>query len=212
MSELLLVNPRKRRAAAKRKTAKRRVRRAAPRRSPVVVMANPSPRRRRSRLSTLRTKVRSVRRKYKRNPFPSLSTSGIAAMAKGAALGAVGAIAVDVVFGQVQSYLPASMQSPVDATGALNPLYFVAKGAAAVVLGKLGAKVTKHATTMAEGSLTVSAYEALRSFVPSSLTLGYVAPAMQVGRRPAAARPAMGQYLSGYKAPVNNKYMGEYVS
>ncbi len=210
--ELLLVNPRKRRAkrttarrTARKTTAKRRTRRAP------VVMANPAPRRRR-RLSALKTRAKRAIRKYRRNPAPRLSFNAITNMAKDAALGAAGALAVDVAFGYAKGYLPANMQSPVNADGSINPLYFAAKGGLAVLAGVLGSKVTKHAGHMAAGSLTVSAYEVMRSFVPMSVNLGgmgYQSPARIAGRR--APRPAVGAYVSGYKPPVGNA-MGAYVS
>jgi hypothetical protein len=218
--ELLLINPRKRKAAKKaapRRAKRRTVKRAAP----VVVMANPKRRSaRKSRMSHLKTSVKRAGRKYKRNPIAKLSMAGIGGMAKNAALGAAGAIAVDVGFGYVKNMLPVSMQTPTDGAGAMNPLYFVAKGAVAVAAGMLGSKVTKHASTMAAGSLTISAYEILRSFIPTTVTLGYMNPAQMASRR-MAPKPAqdMARYVSGpgskmngYSAPVNSLYMGEFVS
>ena len=213
--QLLLVNPRKRRAkrttarrTARKTTTKRRTRRAP------VVMANPAPRRRRSRLSALRTRAKRAVRKYRRNPAPRLSLNAITNMAKDAALGAAGALVVDVAFGYAKGYLPASMQSPVNADGSINPMYFAAKGGLAVLAGVLGSKVTKHAGHMAAGSLTVSAYEVMRSFVPMSVNLGgvgYVSPARIAGQR-RTARPAMSQYVSGYKPPVSSEGLTQYVS
>jgi hypothetical protein len=213
--ELLLINPRKRKTKTKRTAPKRRRRVAAKRRAPVVVMSNPAPRRRRSRLSAVRTKVKRASRKYRRNPAPRLSINAITGMAKNAAIGAAGALAVDVAFGYAKGMLPASMQSPLGADGSVNPLYFAAKGGLAVLVGVLGSKVTKHAADMAAGSLTVSAYEVMRSFVPVSVNLGgYSSPARIAG--PRRAVPRLNQYVSGasaggYKPPVSAG-MGEYVS
>lgn len=214
--QLLLINPTKRKA--KRATAKRRVKRkaASTRRSaPVVVMANPSPRRRGRRLSALRTKVKRASRKYRRNPSPRLSLNSITGMAKDAAIGAAGALAVDVAFGYGKTVLPASMQSPINADGSINPMYYAAKGALAVLVGVLGTKVTKQASHMAAGSLTVSAYELMRSFVPISVNLGnYTSAAPLAGNRRAVPPPRlrnMSQYVSGYTPPVNTE-MGMYVS
>lgn len=223
--ELLLINPRKRktktkarRAAPKSsgKPARRRTRRAAP----VVVMTNPSPRHRRSRLAAARTRVRAVRRKYRRNPIaPGLSFNGILGMAKDAAIGAGGALAVDIAFGYVKGMLPANMQTPVATGGGLNPLYYVAKGGLAVAIGAFGRKLTKHAPALAAGSLTVQAYEVMRSMVPMSINLGYASAGRVVGAprvNRQTGRVAMNQYVSGlpggYRPPVNELYMGEYVS
>jgi hypothetical protein len=219
--ELLLINPRKRKTKTKRaapRRARAKSRTSARRKAPVIVMANPSPRRRRSRLGALRTKAKRVGRRYKRNPISKLSFSNISSMAKHAALGASGALAVDLAFGYVKPYLPASMQSPIDAAGGMNPMYFLAKGGVAVVAGVLGQKVTKHAGDMAAGSLTVSAYEMLRTFVPASMQLGaYMNPAAMAGRRnaPPQLRQGMQRFVSGqtpgmgrYDAPVNTLYQG----
>jgi len=215
--QLLLINPKKRKA--KRTATKRRVKRKATshrRSAPGVVMANPSPRRKR-RLSALRTKVKRASRKYRRNPAPRLSLNSITGMAKDAAIGAAGALAVDVAFGYAKGILPASMQAPINADGSLNPLYYAAKGGLAVLVGVLGAKVTKQAGHMAAGSLTVSAYELMRSLVPMSVNLGnYTNAAPLAGSRRTTQRIApgmrsMGQYVSGYKPPVGAE-MSQYVS
>lgn len=221
--ELLLINPRKRKA--KRTTTRRKARkhttRSRRRSAPVVVMANPSPRRRRSRLSALRSKVRHVRRKYRRNPLPRFSLGAITTMAKGAAVGAAGAVAVDVLYGYAKSMLPASMQSPTDGAG-INPMYFLGKGALAVAVGVLGRKLTSHAAAMAEGSLTVQAYQLMSAMMPASIAMGYASPARvmrgapRVGQfvsefvsgRPAPAVTGMPGLGGRYDAPVNQVYMG----
>ncbi len=207
--QLLLINPKKRtRKAAPKAKAKRR--RAKP-----ALMSNPVKRRRR-RLGAIRTKAKRAMRKYKRNPSLRLSMTTVTNMGKTAVIGAVGAIAVDALFGQVKGFLPASMQTATDAGGGLNPLYFLAKGSLAVLGGVFGAKLTKHAGTMAEGSLTVSAYEVMRSFVPASVNLGYANPA-QLAQRGAPRPASIGKFMSGvgagsYSPPVDRKYMGEFVS
>ncbi|HJW55871.1 MAG TPA: hypothetical protein VJ577_11405 [Burkholderiaceae bacterium] len=216
--ELLLINPRKRKTARKSATRKTKTKRHAKRRSSsVVVMANPAPRRRRSRLSALRTKVKRASRKYRRNPAPKLSINSITAMAKDAAIGAAGALAVDVAFGYAKTALPASMQEPTATDGSINPMYFAAKGGLAVLVGVLGAKLTKHAGHMAAGSLTVSAYEVMRTFVPLTVALGgYRGPRVAAPRRQASRVNGMGQYVSGarsgYTPPSARPYLGEFVS
>jgi len=214
--ELLLINPRKRtrRAKAKR-AAPRRTKRRAKARAPIV-FSNPSPRRRRSRLSAIRTKARRVGRKYRRNPIGKVSLNGLTGMLKTAAIGAAGALAVDVAYGYAKGYLPASMQQPTDATGSLNPLYFAGKIGLAVVAGMVGGKVTKHASAMAAGSLMVTAYEVGRSLMPASIALGYINPAQLANRR-MAPRQQMNRYVSGprmagYRPPSDQLYMGQYVS
>lgn len=217
--ELLLINPRKRKTKAKRAAPRRAKKRTTRRAAPVIVMANPKRRSRRGRIASLRTSVKRASRKYRRNPIGGkvrFSMNSIIAMTKGAAIGAAGALAVDLAFSYAKGYLPASMQSPTDATGAINPMYFAAKGAVAVGVGVLGGKVTKHATAMAAGSLTVSLYEVMRSMVPASVQLGYINPAMLANRR--MAPKGVGRFVSGaprmagYNPPVGTPYMGQFVS
>lgn len=216
--ELLLINPRKRRKA--RATApKRAAKRATSRRKKTMqhmtaYHQNPAPRRRR-RLSAIKSSVKKVRR-YSRNPISKFSISSITGMAKNAAVGAAGALAVDALFGYAKTMLPASMQSPISDSGGVNPMYYLAKGGLAVAVGVLGSKITKEAGNLAAGSLTISTYEIFRSFIPVSIPLGYVNPAQLANRR--MRPPQMNKFvsggpsMSGYTAPVNKPYMGEFVS
>lgn len=206
MSHLLLINPRPRKgsAAAKAKMARlRSMKKSSPKKrrraTTVVVRANPAPRRaRRARVHAVAR--HSPKRRYKRNPIRGLSMGSISAMAKGAAIGAGGALVTDLAFGYGKSFLPVSMQTPVNlSTGAMNPMYFLAKAGVAIALGLLGKKVTKHAGTMAEGALTVNAYEVIKSMVPASVSLGnYSSPSAP---RLSASRSTTRPSLKAYSAP-----------
>lgn len=149
---LLLLNPsrRKRRKSTKRRTAAQR---AATRK---LVALN----RRRSRKSSVTTfKVNTMKRRsrrYRRNPSArgrglSLSTAGAMSIVKPAAVGAVGALSVNLIMNQLGSSLPATLTD-----GKMN---YVTRAAVAMLLGVFGGKVPglrPYARSMAQGSLTVT--------------------------------------------------------
>lgn len=220
----LLLNPRKRsrkarksrkhrtaaqRAATRRMIAANRSRRGGGRRRAVVVHANP---------------VRRSRRRYRRNPvggsrarrhYNAIRSSGAFNMLKSGAMMGVGAVAVDLLFGQLARFLPASMAVPQNADGSTNWLYFATKAAIAVGVGAYGRKVipAKYAEAAAIGSLSILAYSIARSMVPSSLAMGaYVNPARVVNQQrlngmraylptsSAAARPMVGPRIRAASA------------
>lgn len=194
---MLLLNPRRRRKARKAKrsrrsrrpmTAKqlkffgpRKARRS--RRRTITMHANPAPRRsRRSR----RRSLGAVTRRFRRNPISGTtiraSMGSITRSIGNAAVGAAGAVAVDVAMGQAGRFLPASVMARYNAAGGINPMYYVAKGGLALAVGILGAKFLPGkmkgiAAKAAEGSLTVQGYEVLRAMVPASVMLGFYSPA-----------------------------------
>ncbi len=204
MSQVLLVgNPikRKRKTAAKRKSTRKASpaqlrarakfaamararagktkRRASPKRksrtSTAVTRSNPIVAKRRS--PKRRTHV--AKRRTRRNP---ISGRGITAMLvpalKQAGLGAAGAIGVDVAFGFVQSYLPAGVQSPTDATGGVNYAYYAAKGAAAFAIAMGVRKLVggNKAAHVLNGSLTVTLHDMAKGL------MGTYAPSMTMGQ------------------------------
>ena len=158
MSSALFSNPRRRR------------------RNPSL-FANPVGRRhRRRRNPSLFANPVGRRHRRRRNPIHLGGMgSGIGAMLKEAAIGGAGALAVDVIMGYVQPYLPASM---LPVAGQPVGLYQVAKAGITVALGKGLSRHTKGLSQkMAVASLTVQMHEILKSFVPSTMTLGYNSPA-----------------------------------
>lgn len=141
MSEILLVNPRRRRRATKKRVArkrpaKRRVRRVARKANPV---------RRRRRASVRRVSRRATRGR-RRNPIVSANT--VKGQLKTATTGALGALGLDMAL----AYLPL----PASIIG--GTIGKVTKAAAAIGLGivanKLGVSAA-NANRMAEGALTV---------------------------------------------------------
>jgi hypothetical protein len=89
-----------------------------------------------------------------------------------AAMGASGALVLDVVYGYLNPYLPVTLQS--------GWMQVLVKGAAAVGLGMVGMRVLgrERGKVLMLGALTVTAYSALRSAVagagiPGLSGLGY---------------------------------------
>ena len=145
MSQLMLVNPRKRRT--KRKTARKTV----------------AVRRRRSNPVTKLTR----RTKYRRNPIPKMG--GVVNTLKDGAIGAVGAVASEIVLSKLP--LPAQM-----ATGngrvAASALVSIGIGMAVAKFGKN--KALGH--TMAKGGVTVALHSIIRgaaSNIPGVGLSGY---------------------------------------
>lgn len=220
MQQLLLVNPRKRRAAGRRKprsaaqkAATRRMLSAnRSRRGPkrhsrsrsASYATNPAPRRRRARSLVARHTKRHTRRR--RNPIGlgSFKLGSITSLLKSAALGAGGAIAVDVAYGYANSYLPDMVKSPMSVDGSPNYAYYAAKGAAAVGIGMLLKRVVgaSKAGRMVEGSLTVTLHDLAKVIVASNMSsvkLGYAGAGRNAGTLPQAQRQlkGTGAYVSG---------------
>jgi hypothetical protein len=177
MSQLLLLNPRKRRRKLTAKQAKyfgkrkRRARRVSvrvsrPRRSrrSAVIRVHANPRRR----SRRRLSINPRRRGYRSNPMPRLSVRGIGGQVQSAAVGAVGATVVDIAMGYAGPMLPAALVGP--------NIYPVVKGAAAILIGAAAqaAGLGRWAGRLTEGSLTVTLHGLIRSFLPAGVALGYI--------------------------------------
>lgn len=228
--EMLLMNPRRRRRKAKARRAgsrrrrkmsalqlkyfgkrrrsgsssRRRARRHSSarrgKRSIVIMNANPSRRRSRRRSS-----VRSLRRRYRRNPISSgalrLSLASVLDVAKRAAVGGAGAVLTDIAYAQALSLAPDNVKAAIGSrysdTGGANFMYYGAKLGLAVAIGVAGAKflpgsLKRHAAQATEGALTVGAYEIIRLMMPASVALAAY-----------TARPSMGRLgRLGYMNPA----------
>lgn len=206
MAEMLLINPRRRRASPKRRTsAKRRRSSVRRRRNPIALVSrasrgtrlrNPIARRgrRRNPIANLR-----IGRRRRRNPISlgGLKSSTLLALFKEAAIGGAGAILMDVIQGQVNGFLPASFQTSKTTVGIGDAV----KAGLTAVLGTVANKATKGLSmSMARGALAVQAYEILSAYVPSTLTLGYGSPAKIVNgsQRVGPTRAGM---LQAYQRP-----------
>lgn len=205
MAQLMLINP-ARRPSKRRKS--RTGRKASPaqlralakaRRARAGLSANPSPRRRRRH--SLRAVARHTRRRARRNP---IGMGGVMGMLGGAMWGAGGAVAVNYAYNMLP--LPATMKTGMMGTAS--------KFGLAIALGMIGKTfLGRNAGKMAEGAMTVAAYEAMQTMLPVSAGgssvagLGYMSPGMVAGGNvlPNMSVPnfaGMGEYVSG---------MGEYV-
>ena len=211
----IAANPRRRRKVGGRKTrsaAQRAATRkmlAANRSRRSGVSANPRRRRRvvhhrairRNPVAKRRTSRRAARRSSGRMSMGGMK-AGAFALLKAGAIGAGGALTVDVAMGFLNGYLPATMNTKLNADGTVNYLNYAVKGALAVSLAHFGKRMVSAETAnrMATGSFTVMAYEILRPMVvnvmPATMSLGWFSP----GR---VMRPGVGNYqnkLGNYQA------------
>jgi hypothetical protein len=145
MAELMLVNPRRRRKGrkAKAKTGRRSL----------VARAS----------SGVRTKLRSIRRRYRSNPIGGRASSALDQFKTGA-IGAAGALAVDIAIQRLP--LPDSLK-----TGQLAP---IVKGFIGIGIGMAVAKFGKNrelGKKLAQGAVTVSLYNAGKEMLKGPLGL-----------------------------------------
>lgn len=184
MSNLLLVGNPARRRAKKRNPAKRaaspaqkRARAAFARAAKARSRSNPAKRRATAKHRTHRARRNPIAsrrpRRARRNPISAgLNLRSITAQLKSAAVGAGGAVGVDVLFGMVSGYLPASLATPVDTqNGGVNYGYYATKAATAIGAGLLLRRFLKHnAGRIVEGSLTVTMHDMAKQFLANNAT------------------------------------------
>jgi hypothetical protein len=210
MQELLLVNPRRRkrragtrrRRGARRMTAKqlkyfgprsnprRRRRRSGGRRRhmSVGVARNPIRRHRRRRSYGLRRNPSSIRR------FSPRSFMNDTLMPS--AIGAMGALGVDIAMVYAAPYLPAMLTTGFGAS--------IARLGGAVGVGMLASKTMgkRYGDQVTAGAVTVTLYSLIKSqivsmgLVPGLSGMGWISPAWQVG----TGMHGMGTYVEGMSA------------
>lgn len=191
MAELLLINPRRRRRAARATSKRRTVRR---RRNPIATKSTASPARRMMALKRNPIGIRRVSRR-RRNPI-TLNGNVIMNEIKAAAIGGAGAVAMDVLMGYANAYLPANLQRTPGAIG----LGDAVKVALTIAAGQLLSKPTRGLSQkMAIGALTCQARDMLASFVPTTMTMGYASPA-RIVRGTNRVGPLMNR-MGAYQAP-----------
>lgn len=133
-------------------------------------------------------------------------------MVKDGAIGATGALAVDVGMGLAANVLPASMVSRTAADGSTNYLYYAGKAGLAVALGVFGRRFMggSLAARMAAGSMTVMAYELGKNLIPAGVVpMGWFNPAPLAAYARGASLPAPG--MNAYQSirqPVANDAAG----
>jgi len=179
-SPLLLVNPRKRRKARKTTAKRRTTRRTTHKRRAPVARRRHNPIRRRR---TAAHRVHHVRRR--RNP--ARRKMGFFSPIMPAAIAAVGAIGLDLVWGY----------APVPASWKAGTMGYAAKGVGALALGAVLGMFMKKSTAeaLAAGALTVTIHGALKDGISSSMPniqmgeimpagLGYMSPGVVVSDQP----------------------------
>ena len=203
MAEMLLINPRKR---GTRKATKRRVVR---RKNPVTAMVrrrrNPlaAMRRRRNPLAAARRNPLARMRRRMRNPIGGMMGNYMTQIRE-AVIGGAGALGMDLVYGQINSFLPAALKRVPGSIGAGDAV----KAVITVALGGLLSKPTRGLSDKAaRASLTIQAYDIMKSFVPGGMTIGYASPALiaQGTNRVGPIRRGMNAYTNG--TPLLNAYM-----
>jgi hypothetical protein len=211
MATLFAVNARRKHKKA-RKSGKRRKHRTAAQRAATRRMISARRGHRRVRLSgrkgkrrvsmTYSINPRHHRRRYRRNPrFGAMfkgGAGGVVGLLKTGVIGGAGAVLTDVLMGYTSKVLPASFATPQDASGNVQFGYFGVKAALALLLGTQGRRFMPApiATNLAEGALTVMAYQFIRPMMPSAIALGYLNPAPTMRPRVAGA----GAYVKGVGA------------
>jgi len=204
MAEMLLINPRKR--GTRKSNPKRRVVRRA---NPVTAMVrrkrNPlaAMRRRRNPVAAARRNPLARMRRRMRNPIGGVMGNYMTQIRE-AVIGGAGALGMDLVYGQINSFLPAALKRVPGSIGAGDAV----KAVITVALGGLLSKPTRGLSDKAaKASLTIQAYDIMKSFVPSGMTIGYASPALiaQGTNRVGPIRRGMNAYTNG--TPLLNAYM-----
>lgn len=186
MAEMLLINPRKRARRASRTTAKRRIVR---RKNPIAV--SKVSRRRRNPIGLARVARR------RRNPI-TLRGNVIMKEVQAALIGGVGAVAMDVLMGQINGFLPANLQRVPGTIGVGDAV----KLALTIAAGQVLSKPTKGMSQkLAAGALICQSRDILASFVPPTMTMGFSSPARIVNGSQRVG-PLMSR-MSAYIAPTD---------
>lgn len=209
-AEMLLINPRRRKA---RKTStKRRAKRA----RVVTRAANPIRRRRARRhnpIGSVRRRVMTASRRTRgrsrrRNPISLGGSSQWIAMVKEAAIGGAGSVAMDLLMGKLNEYLPDSMKRTPGTLGVGDAVKVGLTIAVGMALNKATRGLSKKA---AMGALIVQAAEMIRTFVPDTMTMGNPAMLTRGGRslRVGPNSNRLAQFIPGQSPMLNG--LGQYI-
>lgn len=195
MAEMLLINPRTRGRKVRKNPAKKRTH--ARRHNPVTTIA-----RKRNPVRAIKRRVMSRRRS---NPIGMAGMTGYMTAIREALMGGVGAVAFDIVHGQVKRFLPAALQVTPGKVGAGDAV----RAIITVFVGHALNGVTRgFSKKAAMASLTVQAHDLLKGFVPAALPLGYASPAMiaQGTNRVGPIRQGMNAYTKPGTTPLLSAY------
>jgi hypothetical protein len=225
MAEMLLINPKKRRkarrsnparsAAQRRATAKlvamNRRRGRGRRRNPGTAVPAMNPMRR--RVARRANPIRAVSRRRRSNPIGGgrFGVGLIMRQVQDSLIQGGGAVAMDLIYGQIQRFLPTMLQRTPGSIG----LGDATKAVITVALGHFLSPLTRGMSRRAAtGALTVQAHGIIAGLLPTTMTLGYAQPGRVVqgnsrigpnraitGQMGAYTRPGATPLLNAYAQP-----------
>jgi len=192
MAQMLLINPRRRKATRKANPVARR-RKMTRRKNPVAAYAKRRTMRRRNPIAAV-ARRRVMRRR--RNPI-GMGGGMLMTAIREAFVGGAGSVAVDVIQGYINKVLPANLQAVPGKVGIGDAV----KAVTTVMLGHYLAGPTRGLSRkMAMGALTVQAAGIVKQFVPAGMAMGYYVPgAVSQGSQRVSPinRQGMGAYTKG---------------
>ncbi len=192
MAQMLLINPRRRKATRKANPVARR-RKMTRRKNPVAALAKRRTMRRRNPIAAV-ARRRVMRRR--RNPI-GMGGGMLMTAIREAFIGGAGSVAVDVIQGYINKVLPANLQVVQGKVGVGDAV----KAVTTVMLGHYLAGPTRGLSRkMAMGALTVQAAGIVKQFVPAGMSMGYYVPgAVSQGSQRVSPinRAGMGAYTKG---------------
>jgi hypothetical protein len=219
MAEMLLINPKKRRKArrAGRSAAQRRAtaklvamnRRRGRRRNPGTAVPAMNPMRR--RVARRANPIRAVSRRRRSNPIGGgrFGVGLIMRQVQDSLIQGGGAVAMDLIYGQIQRFLPTMLQRTPGSIG----LGDATKAVITVALGHFLSPLTRGMSRRAAtGSLTVQAHGIIAGLLPTTMTLGYAQPGRvaygnaRIGPNRGITAGNMGAYTRPGATPLLNAY------
>lgn len=195
-------------AMARARSAKRRKNPA-----PYCVNANASGSWRRAKRASSRRRRRNPvtpiysapmrRYRRRRNPINLGSSATYIRMIKEGLIGGAGAVAVDLAMGQINQFLPSTLQRVPGQVGVGDAV----KAVLTVAMGHLLRGPTKGLSVdMARGALAVQAHGVIAQFLPSGMALGY-ATAAPVANMSARIGPnRLGRYTQPGVTPMLSRF------
>jgi hypothetical protein len=150
-----------------------------------------------------RNPMAAMVRRRRRNPIGGAMMGGYMTQIREAVMGGAGALGMDLVYGQINNFLPTALKRVPGSIGAGDAV----KAVVTVALGGLLNKATRgFSGKAAKASLTIQAYDIMKSFVPATMTIGYASPALiaQGTNRVSPIRRGMNAYTNG--TPLLNAY------
>lgn len=229
MAKMLLINPKRRarrssrrrnpsaaQLAARAKFAAMARARSAKRRKnpgPYCVNANASGNWRRAARSSSRRRRRNPvtpiyagaarRSRRRRNPISLGNSATYIRMIKEGLIGGAGAVAIDLAMGQINQFLPSTLQRTPGAVGVGDAV----KAVLTVAMGHLLRGPTKGISVdMARGALAVQAHGVIAQFLPAGMTLGYAVAAPVANMSARIGPNRLGRYVTPGVTPMLSRF------